>query len=88
MVRKHANSILLKNQRRKFSSEFKSKVVLEAIAERQSLNELAEKFDLDSNQISEWKRKFLSKAHLIFDLEEPDNENPLADDKSTDKSNP
>jgi transposase len=70
MVGKHVNNLLLKNQRRKFSSEFKSKVVLEAIADKLSLNELAEKFDLDANQISEWKKKFLSKAHLVFDLEE------------------
>jgi len=74
MVRKHSNSILLKNQRRKFTSEFKAKVVLEAITERQSISELAEKFDIDSNQISEWKKKFLSKVHLIFDLEEPEEE--------------
>lgn len=73
MTDKKLSSLLLKNQRRKFTSEFKSKVVLEAITEKQSLAELADKFDIDSNQIAEWKRKFLSKAHLIFDLEDPEN---------------
>ena len=77
MVNKHFNSEAMKNQRRKFTSEFKSKVVLEAITERQSITELAEKFDLDSNQISEWKKKFLSKAHLVFDLEEPEENHTL-----------
>ena len=43
---------------------------MEAITERQTISELAEKFDLDGNQISEWKKKFLSKAHLVFDLDE------------------
>lgn len=68
MVKRNLHT--LKNQRRKFSSEFKSKVVLEAIAEKYSLTELAEKFDIDSNQISDWKKKFLAKAHLVFDLDE------------------
>ena len=72
MTNKKVSSLLLKNQRRKFTSEFKSKVVLEAIAEKLSLNELSEKFELDSNQIAEWKRKFLSKAHLVFDLDDPE----------------
>jgi transposase len=82
MVRKHTNSLLLKNQRRKFSSEFKSRVVIEALTEKLSLNELAEKFDLDANQISDWKKKFLSKAHLVFDLEETEKEIREAEDST------
>lgn len=78
MTNKKISSLLLKNQRRKFTSEFKSKVVLEAIAEKQSLTDLAEKFDLDSNQIAEWKKKFLSKAHLVFDLEEPEEQSSIS----------
>lgn len=70
MVKKANGIFLLKAQRRKFTSEFKVKVVLESLKENQTLSELAEKFDLDSNQISEWKKKFLSKAHLIFDAED------------------
>ncbi len=74
MVNKHFNIDAMKNQRRKFTSEFKSRVVLEAITERLSLGELAEKFDLDANQIAEWKKKFLSKAHLVFELEDSGSE--------------
>jgi transposase len=87
MVKKHSNSYLLKSQRRKFTSEFKSKVVLEAIAEKQSLSELAEKFDLDSNQISDWKKKFLAKAHLVFDLEEPSEDVQTKDIPLSDNEN-
>jgi transposase len=60
----------MKNQRRKFTSTFKSKVVLEAISEKQSLSEIAEKFEIDRNQVLDWKQKFLEKAHLVFDLDE------------------
>jgi transposase len=85
MVKKSTAVFLLKAQRRKFSSEFKVRVVLEALKETHSLGELAEKFDLDSNQISEWKKKFLSKAHLIFDAEDSsdfiEHQNPLSDNQ-------
>ena len=70
MVIKGLNSVSIKNQRRKFTSEFKSKVVLEAIAERNTLTELAQKFDIESNQIIDWKKIFLAKAYLVFDLVE------------------
>lgn len=60
----------MKDHRRKFSAKFKSKVVLEAISNRESLSELAEKFDLDRTLIASWKKKFITKAHLVFELEE------------------
>lgn len=52
--------------RRKFTSKFKTKVALEAIKEQKSLSELAEKFDLHPNQISQWKREFLNNAENVF----------------------
>ena len=36
----------MKKSRRKFSSDFKSRVAIEALKERQTLSELAVKFDL------------------------------------------
>jgi transposase len=63
----------MKNQRRKFSSEFKSKVVLEAISHAAPIDELAEKFDLDRKQISAWKKHFVAKAHLIFEMYDESN---------------
>jgi len=52
----------MKKSRRRFSAEFKVKVVLEALKERQSLNELAQKYQLHQNQISKWKTDFLDQA--------------------------
>ena len=52
----------MKKKRRRFSIEFKLKVVLEALRERQSLSELAQKHSLHPNQISKWKSDFLDSA--------------------------
>ena len=52
--------------RRKFSSKFKTKVVLEALKERSSLAELAKKYEIAPTQISMWKREFLDGAEDVF----------------------
>jgi len=56
----------MKQTRRKFTPEFKTKVVLEALSERLTLTELAQKHELHPNQIIQWKREFLDKASEIF----------------------
>jgi transposase len=55
-----------KRNRRKFSGEFKAKVVIEALKERSSLEELARKYEIHPNQIGIWKKEFLSKAATVF----------------------
>ena len=57
----------MRKTRRKFTSEFKSKVAIEALKERYSLSELAERCELHPNQISHWKQEFLEKSKDIFD---------------------
>lgn len=57
----------MKKTRRKFSSSFKAKVALEAIKERQSLAELAKKFEVHPNQISKWKQEFLENSASAFE---------------------
>lgn len=54
-------------KRRKFSSKFKTKVVLEALSGRYTIQELARKHEIHANQISNWKRQFLDKAETVFD---------------------
>ncbi len=56
--------------RRKFTSEFKKKVVLEALKERETLSELAQKYDLHPQQITLWKAHFLAHAEEIFEKED------------------
>lgn len=57
----------MKKNRRKFSNEFKTKVAVEALKERQTISELAERFELHPNQISRWKQQFLENASLVFE---------------------
>ena len=70
------------NKRRNFSAKFKTKVVLEALSERHTLTELAQKFDLHVNQISKWKQEFLSSAEDIFDK---NNSKKQGDEKEKEK---
>lgn len=53
-------------KRRKFTSTFKVKVVLEALKERQTLAELSQKFEISPQQISTWKREFIAGAEEVF----------------------
>lgn len=53
--------------RRKFTSEFKKKVVLEALKERSSIQELAIKYEIHPQQITDWKRQFIEKSNFVFD---------------------
>ena len=53
-------------KRRKLSAEFKAKVALEALKEQQTLQQLAQKYELHPNQISSWKQEFLQNASVVF----------------------
>ena len=46
-------------RRRKFTPRFKATVAIEALKERETLGELATRFQVHSNQISKWNRVFL-----------------------------
>lgn len=59
-----------KQSRRKFTSAFKTKVVLESLKERNSVEELSKKYEVHPTQINSWKREFLSKASELFDGKE------------------
>jgi transposase len=57
----------MKKERRKFSAAFKAKVALEAIKEKETLQQLSSKFEVHQNQIAQWKREFLERAEDVFD---------------------
>lgn len=54
-------------ERRKFTSEFKVKVVLEVLQEELSLSEVAAGYGINPNQLATWKREFLERAPSVFD---------------------
>lgn len=53
-------------KRRKFSSEFKARVALEAVVGDKTLAELAKKHDVHPNMISAWKRQAQEKMPELF----------------------
>lgn len=55
-----------RKSRRKFSSDFKAKVVLEALKERSTIEELARKYELHPTQINLWKKEAVSKLSAVF----------------------
>ena len=52
--------------RRNYTAAFKAKVALEAAREEQTLTELAQRFDLHPNQITQWKNQLLDRATEVF----------------------
>ena len=66
----------------KFTSEFKLKVILDSLQEKQTLSELSQKYELHPNQISLWKIDFLEKAKQILEVKKeklPQEEHDLKD---------
>ena len=53
--------------RKRFDEQFKATVALEAVKEEQTLQELAEKYQVHPNQISAWKKKLLEQSATIFE---------------------
>lgn len=73
------------NQKRKFSAEFKSKVVLEALKERNTIEELARKYELHPTQISLWKKEFIERAASVFNSTVQQKENKQEQEKVLEK---
>ena len=53
-------------KRRRFTTEFKAKVALEAIKGQRPIHELAKDFDVHPNQIAQWKKHLLEGASELF----------------------
>ncbi len=56
----------MRKKRRSFSKEFKAKVALEALRERETLAELAKRYELHPNQIISWKKHLQSEMGNLF----------------------
>jgi len=57
----------MKSKRQRHSGAFKAKVAIEALQERETISELAKKYNLHPNQISRWKKEFLDRAPEVFE---------------------
>ena len=54
-------------KRRKFTSEFKTELVLEVLSGTTSQAELCQRHHLNEDQLSKWKQQFLEKAPSLFE---------------------
>lgn len=57
----------MSKQRRQFSAEFKTKIVLELLEGEQTLNQIASKYEVLPKSLQDWKRQFLENAALAFE---------------------
>ncbi len=54
-------------QRRVREAPFKARVALEAVKERETVGELAKRFQVHPTQIHEWKRRLVEQAATVFE---------------------
>jgi transposase len=62
----------MKQTRKRYSPDFKARVVIEALKERETMSELMSKFKVHSNLINRWKQEFISRSAEIFSTKPPD----------------
>jgi transposase-like protein len=60
--------------RRKFTAEFKAKVVLELISGEKGLMQASREYEIKDSVLSRWKQEFLERAPQVFEL--PKSVNP------------
>ena len=65
---------MTKRPRRNHGAGFKAKVALEALKGEQTLVELAARFQVHPNQVTEWKKQLQDRAAEIFDREKKSQE--------------
>ena len=54
---------------RKFSAEFKAKVVLDILSTGKSLGQASREYGIKDSVLSRWKQEFLDRAPQVFDPE-------------------
>ena len=64
----------MRKTRRKFSGEFKAQVAIAALKERESLADLAKRFDVQPLLITKWKQEFVARSAEIFETLPPEQE--------------
>jgi transposase-like protein len=59
----------MENKRKRYGADFKFKVALEALKERQTISELTAKFGVHATQIALWKKQLLEEGLEVFKAE-------------------
>lgn len=61
------------SNKKKFSTKFKSELVIELLKGEKDLNTLAAENNIQPNLLRNWKKEFLDKASVVFDDTREDN---------------
>jgi len=67
---------MAKRPRRNHGATFKAKVALEAIKGEDTLMDLAKRFQVHPNQITQWKKQLLDRAEDVFGKDRKAEEGP------------
>lgn len=54
-------------QRRKFTPEFKSQVVLEMLTEQKSAGQVSREYGIKDSVLSRWKQEFIERSPQLFE---------------------
>jgi len=65
-----------KRPRRNHAPSFKAKVALEALKGDQTIVEIAERYQVHPNQITEWKKQLLAHAEEVFSKDRQPDQGP------------
>lgn len=70
------------NKRNQYTSEFKTKIVLEVLREEFTVNEIAAKYELNPVMIGRWKAEFLERVPDVFKRSASSTEKELGAEKA------
>ena len=55
------------SQRRKFTAEFKARVVLEMLTEQKSATQASREYGIKDSVLSRWKQEFIERSPMLFE---------------------
>jgi transposase len=57
----------MNTQRRKFTAEFKARVVLEMLTEQKSASQASREYGIKDSVLSRWKQEFIERSPKLFE---------------------
>jgi len=63
-----------KVKRKKYTPEYKARIVLEALREESTISEIGSREGINPNQIQNWKRDFIEKSAMVFATDKSEKE--------------
>ena len=72
---------------KRYTAEYKTKVVLEVLREEKPLGEIASGYGLNPNMVRNWKTEFLTKASSVFENPEKEAKKAKRKEEALEKKN-